>query len=210
MGSSMVLILRRAVVEADERGVQGGGLARPGGAGDEDQAAGILDHGAVLAELRGCHAELFEHHVLMIVGDQPQGQVFAVQGRNGADSEVDAFGRGRVVQLDDPSPVLRSAALGAVHAGFHFHVGEAAAAMIDGQHAERPHDSKVPHLHGDVVAGGGKEKVAGVHPNGVMHQLCHGTVGADGAQVNQVGRFDDFAVHDVLLLRPPGPNVRRR
>src|SRR6202000_2451573 len=77
-----------------ERGVEGGGFARAGGAGDEHHAVGLLDVAAEAAEILFGETDDVEREVVELLGhrllvEHAEYSVFPVHGGHDADAEVD-------------------------------------------------------------------------------------------------------------------------
>ena len=82
------------VIDLVERGVEGGGLAGAGGAGDEDDAVGVADETAQRLEdvLRDHHLVQREHGALAGHGEDADDRLFAVLGGDGGEAEVGGLG----------------------------------------------------------------------------------------------------------------------
>ncbi len=100
-------------VDAAECGVEGGGLAAAGGAGDEDDAGGVRDqvHHAGLHGPR--HADLIERELGGGLVEQAEHEAFAVDGGDGGEADVDLA----AADADAGVAVLRAVAVGDVQLG---------------------------------------------------------------------------------------------
>src|SRR2546428_1782310 len=85
-------------VDRVDGGVEGGGLARAGGAGDEDHAVGALDRFLEVLEAPGVEAELGEVELERVLVEQAHDGLLAEDGRQRRDTEVDLAGV--VAELD--------------------------------------------------------------------------------------------------------------
>src|SRR5437763_1469356 len=81
-------------------------------------------------------------------GGEADGHVFAVDGGDGVDAEVDG---GVFVGAVDPAAVERAAALGEVHRGAALDVGEHPPADLLGNNADQADHSEVADLDGQVL-----------------------------------------------------------
>jgi hypothetical protein len=109
-GSSIVTILRPSLVGVGERGVERGGFAGAGGAGDQDEALGEQDqfpHGLLLL---GVHAQLGEVEEEGVAAEDPQADGFAVLGGDDRGAEIVILG----LRLQGDTAVLRQPAFGDV------------------------------------------------------------------------------------------------
>ena len=106
----------RVVVQALERGIERGRLARPGGAGDQQYAVRLVDQLVDQRLRRRIHAEAPEFEPPALFVEQPQHHALAMAGGDGRDAHVDrASGH---AQAD--TPVLRQALLGDVESRHDF------------------------------------------------------------------------------------------
>ena len=108
-----------------EGGVEGGGLAGAGGAGDEHHAVGLLDVAAEAAEVFGGEpndverelGELLRHGLFV---EHAEDGVFAMYSRHDGDAEVDEA----ALVADTKAAVLGDAALGDVELGHDLDAGQ--------------------------------------------------------------------------------------
>ncbi len=103
----------RTVVEGRQRGIERGGLARTGGAGDQDDAVGLLHRLLQLAAVLLVHAEMTQGQTSGLLVQQAQHHPLAV-GR-GQRGNADVHLATADPQRD--TPVLRDALLGDVQLG---------------------------------------------------------------------------------------------
>ena len=102
--------LAAGIVQFAQRGIERGGFSRAGGAGDDDDAVGLVDQLADGAQVVVAHADLvqIELHVGSI--EHAHDDAFAEHGRQHGDAQVDRL----VVDVQLDAAVLRHAALGDV------------------------------------------------------------------------------------------------
>ena len=125
-----------------ERGVERGGLAGAGGAGDEHHAVGLLDVAAEAREvLRGeaddIKRELGEFLAHRLFVEHAEHGVFAVHSGHDADAEVDEA----ALVANAETAVLRDAALGDVELGHDLDAGQDGLVVLarDGRHGLLQH-----------------------------------------------------------------------
>ena len=107
-------------VDGMDGGVEGGGLAGAGGAGDEDHAVGGADGLLEVLEGVGVEAELGEVELEGLFIEQAHDGFLPVDGGEGGDAEVDFVGV--VAELD--AAVLGEAAFGDVEVGHDLDAGD--------------------------------------------------------------------------------------
>ena len=96
-----------AVVQARERGVQRGGLARAGWSGDEENPVRPMDDAVEPGRGLRIHADLFEFEAPRLFVEQAQYHTLAVAAGNGRDADVYRA----VSHFQRNAPVLRQALL---------------------------------------------------------------------------------------------------
>ena len=116
-----------------EGGVERGGLAGAGGAGDEHHAVGLLDVAAEAAEVFGGEADDVERELGELLGhglfvEHAEDGVFAVHGGHDGDAEVDEA----ALVADAETAVLGDAALGDVELGHDLDAGKDGLVVLAG------------------------------------------------------------------------------
>ena len=109
-----------AVVEQAHRGIERGGLARPGRPGDQDDAVGFGDRFLQQAVDRRGHAEHVERDAGIFLVENTQHDAFACSGRQRRHAHVEQLAPQR--QAD--AAVLRHAALGDVEPRHDLHAAD--------------------------------------------------------------------------------------
>ncbi len=105
-------------VELGEEGVEGGGFAGAGGAGNEDDAVGFLEQGFGFAAQVGLELEAVE--VEFFLAEKTQGDAFAFDRGDGGDADVDEL----ATDLEVDPAILGEAAFGDVELGHDLEAGE--------------------------------------------------------------------------------------
>ena len=155
---SIVLDFAFAVVEFLEAGVEGGGFARAGGAGEEDESAGGFEGGGEGLLLMAGEAEATEGVEFAGAVEEAEGHVFAVGG--GDEREADVEDGGGILVGIDPAAVLGAASFRDVEGGAGFDEGDEPAALFGASTAMGAHDAEVAGLHEDVLFVGADEEIA--------------------------------------------------
>ena len=162
--------VRRALVELREGGVQGGRLARPGRARDEDHPEGPRDHLLVLGENGLLEAQL--RHVELQVGlvEESEDDLLAPEHRQHADAEVHLLA---APELHLDATVLGQTPLRDVEVAHDLEAADDRVLQLDG----RLHDlvehavDAVADPHGLLV--GLDVDVGGILPDGVEQDEVH-------------------------------------
>ena len=108
------------LVDLVEEGVEAGGFARAGGAGDEDDAVGAGDELVGEGVVALAHAQVLELDEVAGFLEQAQGDALAVGGGAGGDADVDVL----AVEADADATVHRQALLGDVEVGHDLEAGD--------------------------------------------------------------------------------------
>ena len=105
-------------IELGEEGVEGGGFAGAGGAGNEDDPVGFFEQGFGFAAKVGLELEAVE--VEFFLAEKSQGDAFAFDGGDGGDADVDEL----ATDLEVDPAILGEAAFGDVELGHDLEAGE--------------------------------------------------------------------------------------
>ena len=103
----------RAVIQADQAGVKGGGFTRAGGAGHQNDAVGFLHRRFHQAAVALAHAQVLQGQAPGLFIQQTQHHPLAVGRRQGGDADIHFA----AADLERDAPVLGHALLGDVQLG---------------------------------------------------------------------------------------------
>ena len=90
--------------------IQGVGLAGTGGPGHQDHSVGTKDGALEFGQGLGLEAELGHVQSQVLFVEQAHDDLFAVEGRNGGNAEVEVLDLAVLAVLDHDAAVLRQAA----------------------------------------------------------------------------------------------------
>ncbi len=126
-------VQRRAAEQAADGGVERGGLAAAGGAGEQHQPVWLREHMLHRGQIAKVHAQLFQRQHLILRGKETERHALAVFGRERGHAHVDGVRSLRGAKLVGEGPVLRGAAFGDVHPGEHLQAAGQRGMRRDGQ-----------------------------------------------------------------------------
>src|SRR5207253_5556013 len=168
-------------VDGMDGGVEGGGLAGAGGAGDEDHAVGGAEGLLEVLEGPGVEAELGEVELEGLFIEQAHDGFLPVDGGEGRDAEVDLVGV--VAELD--AAVLGEAAFGDIEVGHALDPGDEGGLEAIG----RDHDLVEDAVHAEADA---EDLFVGL-------EVDVGGAAADGVDQDHVDELDDGGLVGRLL-----------
>ena len=151
------------VRDRGESGVQRGGLARPGRAGDQDQALRAGERGHEAGAGLGREPEAADEDAVAAAGEQAQHRLLAVQGRHGRDPQVD-FAEGGA---QPGAAVLGQPALGDVEFGHDLDARDQLRGERLGQVGDLAQHAVDAHAHAQPARIGLEVQVAGPRLDGV-------------------------------------------
>src|SRR5437870_2920581 len=181
-------------VDGMDGGVEGGGLARAGGAGDEDHAVGGADRLFEVLEGIGVEAELGEVELEGVFIEQAHDGFLPVDGGEGGDAEVDLVGV--VAELD--AAVLGEAAFGDVEVGHDLDAGDEGGLEALGGDHDLVEDAVHPEADAEDLFVGLEVDVGGAAADGVDQD--HVDELDDGGLVGRLLELKDVDLGADLVL----------